>query len=83
VRGTVDGVSGGGICQVSELFGGHEKAAPGLTGAALVWSGSGLEEQLGGDLELTRAVEAVAGGGGCAEGTSAGCRVRSDTTLQG
>ena len=50
------------------LLVGMKKRPRGLAGTALVWNGLGLEEQPGGDLELTRSVEAVVGSGGGAEG---------------
>jgi hypothetical protein len=39
----------------------QEEAAPGLSGAASDWIGDRLEEQLGGELHLACAVEAVVG----------------------
>ncbi len=68
LEGADGGVSGPGFVKQGTFFAGMRKRPRGLAGAALVWNGLGLEEQPGGDLKLTRAVETVVGSGDGAEG---------------
>ena len=62
---------------------GMRKRPRGLAGAALVWIGLGLEEQLGRDLKLTRAVESVVGSRDSAEGCEACAAEGGDATREG
>ena len=69
----------------SGTFPGMRKRPQRLAGTALVWNGLGLEEQLGGELHLPRAVEvAAAGAGGGAKGreTRAGIRHKASPPVE-